>query len=666
MGGSSYLFKYDNTRNEADPGSGNFRVDNSDPTAVAHIWIDNEAVVDLDTMSTVGVGGWFPGFNLSGDGQDRLHIYFDPDLSDGFWIYRIIDITDKTGYWEIEVEWIGGDSVSAPSVSAYISHIPVVRGSTGPQGTAGVDGNTGPTGPTGSTGETGHTGPQGTAGIDGITGPTGPTGSTGNMGITGNGFFYNFDTGTGANPGGGELRLNTSSIVSASIMYIAETDRNGAIISSLLDYIVAGSTVCIRDETNSGRYVYYSVSANTDSGGYRTIDMSYIVGVAGIPDDGSAINLTLLSIGPEGPTGPTGATGETGQTGATGPTGETGHTGPQGTAGVDGATGPTGETGHTGPQGTAGADGATGPTGETGHTGPQGTAGVDGATGPTGETGHTGPQGTAGVDGATGPTGETGPKGATGAKGATGPKGATGTGFADGDKGDITIGSSGTTLTIDTAAVTYAKMQDVSATDKVLGRSSAGSGDVEEIACTAAGRALLDDANNVAQLVTLGVSATAAELDITDAGQTTEKVLNVQSKCRAYLNGAQDNMTDSTPTKILLETESYDIGADFDTANSRFVAPVSGYYLICGGVGYKNIVTDKRYFAMPYVNGSVVAYSINTAAVTGNNIVAYSIVEYVAAGQYIELYGQAVCGVNTVDFLPGTTNTFMCIHLLSI
>lgn len=55
--------------------------------------------------------------------------------------------------------------------------------------------------------------------------------------------------------------------------------------------------------------------------------------------------------------------------------------------------------------------------------------------------------------------------------------------------------------------VTYAKIQDVSATDKLLGRSTAGAGDVEEITCTAAGRALLDDANAAAQLVTLGAAA---------------------------------------------------------------------------------------------------------------------------------------------------------------
>lgn len=49
----------------------------------------------------------------------------------------------------------------------------------------------------------------------------------------------------------------------------------------------------------------------------------------------------------------------------------------------------------------------------------------------------------------------------------------------------------------------------LSATDKLVGRSSAGSGAAEEIACTAAGRALLDDANAAAQRATLGLGTAA-------------------------------------------------------------------------------------------------------------------------------------------------------------
>lgn len=65
------------------------------------------------------------------------------------------------------------------------------------------------------------------------------------------------------------------------------------------------------------------------------------------------------------------------------------------------------------------------------------------------------------------------------------------------------------TADVDADAITYEKMQNVSATDKVLGRSTAGAGDVEEIACTAAGRALIDDASAAAQRTTLALDAHA-------------------------------------------------------------------------------------------------------------------------------------------------------------
>ena len=57
-----------------------------------------------------------------------------------------------------------------------------------------------------------------------------------------------------------------------------------------------------------------------------------------------------------------------------------------------------------------------------------------------------------------------------------------GGGLSDADYGDITVSGSGTVMTIDNDAVTYAKLQNVSAASKLLGRGSAGgSGDPEEI-----------------------------------------------------------------------------------------------------------------------------------------------------------------------------------------
>jgi hypothetical protein len=78
--------------------------------------------------------------------------------------------------------------------------------------------------------------------------------------------------------------------------------------------------------------------------------------------------------------------------------------------------------------------------------------------------------------------------------------------------GDVTGSGTGSfAATIANDSVTYAKMQNVSATDRLLGRSTSGAGDVEEIACTAAGRALLDDASATVQRGTLGLGTMATQ-----------------------------------------------------------------------------------------------------------------------------------------------------------
>jgi hypothetical protein len=81
--------------------------------------------------------------------------------------------------------------------------------------------------------------------------------------------------------------------------------------------------------------------------------------------------------------------------------------------------------------------------------------------------------------------------------------------------GDVTISNAGVTaiaagvvVNADisaSAAIAFSKLANVSATDRLLGRSTAGAGAIEEVTCTAAGRALIDDADAAAQRTTLGV-----------------------------------------------------------------------------------------------------------------------------------------------------------------
>jgi hypothetical protein len=92
----------------------------------------------------------------------------------------------------------------------------------------------------------------------------------------------------------------------------------------------------------------------------------------------------------------------------------------------------------------------------------------------------------------------------------------TAAGVADGDKGDITTSGGGSTWTVDNNAITYAKMQDVSATSRALGRKTAGAGDPEELTLSE----LLDFIGSAAQgdILYRG-AATWARLAAGTAGQ---------------------------------------------------------------------------------------------------------------------------------------------------
>lgn len=76
--------------------------------------------------------------------------------------------------------------------------------------------------------------------------------------------------------------------------------------------------------------------------------------------------------------------------------------------------------------------------------------------------------------------------------------------------GDVTGSGTGSfAATIANDAVTYAKMQNVSATNKLLGRSTSGAGNVEEITCTPIGRTFLAAADAPNQRAVLGLESIA-------------------------------------------------------------------------------------------------------------------------------------------------------------
>lgn len=86
-----------------------------------------------------------------------------------------------------------------------------------------------------------------------------------------------------------------------------------------------------------------------------------------------------------------------------------------------------------------------------------------------------------------------------------------GGGVSDGDYGDITVSGTGTVWTIDNTVVTFAKVQNI-ATSRILGRTTAGSGSVEELTAASAKTLLAITASDVSGLATVATSGSAADL----------------------------------------------------------------------------------------------------------------------------------------------------------
>lgn len=229
---------------------------------------------------------------------------------------------------------------------------------------------------------------------------------------------------------------------------------------------------------------------------------------------------------------------------------------------------------------------------------------------------------------------------------------------ADGDKGDITVSSTGSVWTIDNDAVTFAKVQNV-ATQRLAGRNTSGSGDLEEVTTAQAMTwAFGSTVGNMPYYGTGGWAALALGsvgqfLRVTNPGggavptwsALAEADLPAIHACRMRRASAQ-SIPSATNTKVQFDAEDYDAGSIGDIAtNHRITISAAGKYL-CHGA-WQSGGSPTVHQCWLYKNGAAIANSVFTDATAGstfsNEVTA---VLDLAASDYIEFYVYQNTGSN--------------------
>lgn len=177
---------------------------------------------------------------------------------------------------------------------------------------------------------------------------------------------------------------------------------------------------------------------------------------------------------------------------------------------------------------------------------------------------------------------------------------------------------------------------------------------------------LADNDIEANQIVTVVYDAVADTFQMTSQTSNSASVSSTTAKARAYRNSSTQSINNATFTKVQLNAETYDPGSNFDIAtNYRFVAPTTGYYQISGTVFYDSAVTDKRYIAAVYKNGSEIFENESHASHANGISVTCTDIVFLSATDYVELYTYHEAGVSdTVS--NGEALTYMSIHLLSV
>lgn len=175
-----------------------------------------------------------------------------------------------------------------------------------------------------------------------------------------------------------------------------------------------------------------------------------------------------------------------------------------------------------------------------------------------------------------------------------------------------------------------------------------------------------DPKGNLVTPVALTAAGKLKSLLCDDEGRLlTVNSMHTAAKARAYLSADQDNIANTTWTKVLLDVATFDPSTLF--GGNQFTVKVAGYYLVIGAILWDDvdIVADKVYLAALYKNAVNAATSYNQTAVANYLTSQAQDIIHCDVDDTLSLWAYHEAGVGTIDIFGASQYTNLSIHLLS-
>ena len=144
-------------------------------------------------------------------------------------------------------------------------------------------------------------------------------------------------------------------------------------------------------------------------------------------------------------------------------------------------------------------------------------------------------------------------------------------------------------------------------------------------------------------------TAQIADLAVT-SGKLASGVLPDNTPAFMAYNSTVTSMTNNTPTKVLFQTENFDVGSCYDTSTSRFTPTTAGKYFFNASVSVNSTGNFDKNDVNFYKNGSAFA-SFRTYHTSYTSSHGSVIIEANGSTDYFEIYYEQNSGgaLNTIN-----------------